>query len=51
MEKRIGNGNPDYEIIGWIDDCTYRLTYDSSESEWMKIKSGINESNGIVVSK
>ena len=29
----IGNGNPDYEIIEWIDDCTYRLTYDSSESE------------------
>jgi hypothetical protein len=27
----IGNGNPDYELIEWIDDCTYRLTYDDSK--------------------
>lgn len=47
----IGNGNPDYEIIEWIDDCTYRLTYDSSESELDEDKKWINESNGIVVSK
>jgi len=47
----IGNGNPDYEIIEWIDDCTYRLTYDSSESELHEDKKWINESNGIVVSK
>jgi len=47
----IGNGNPAYEIIEWIDDCTYRLTYDSSESELDEDKKWINESNGIVVSK
>lgn len=47
----IGNGNPDYEIIEWIDDCSYRLTYDSSESELDEDKKWINESNGIVVSK
>lgn len=29
----IGNGNPEYEILEWIDDCTYRLTYDASKSE------------------
>ena len=47
----IGNGNPDYEIIEWIDDCSDRLTYDSSESELDEDKKWINESNGIVVSK
>ena len=49
--KSIGNGNPEYEILEWIDDCTYRLTYDSSKSELDEDKKWINENNGIVVSK
>ncbi|WP_179345890.1 hypothetical protein [Winogradskyella ursingii] len=47
----IGNGNPEYEIIEWIDDCTYRLTYDSSKSELDEGKKWVNDNNGIVVSK
>ena len=47
----IGNGKPDYEILEWIDDCTYRLTYDSSKTELDEDKKWINENNGIVVSK
>ena len=47
----IGNGNPRYEIIEWIDDCTYRLTYDSTKSELDKEKQWINDNNGIIVSK
>ncbi|MCG2432102.1 hypothetical protein [Aequorivita xiaoshiensis] len=47
----IGNGNPEYEIIEWIDDCTYRLTYDSTKSELDEGKQWVNENNGIVVSK
>ncbi len=47
----IGNGSPEYEIIEWIDDCTYRLTYDSTRSELDEGKRWINENNGIVVSK
>ena len=47
----IGNGNAEYEIIEWIDDCTYRLTYDSTKSELDEGKKWVNENNGIVVSK
>ena len=47
----IGNGNPEYEKIEWIDDCTYRLTYDSTKSELDEGKKWVNDNNGIVVSK
>ncbi|NCQ12257.1 MAG: hypothetical protein GW809_09000 [Bacteroidetes bacterium] len=47
----IGNGIPEYEIIEWIDDCTYRLTYDSSKAELSEDKKWINDNNGIVVTK
>ncbi len=47
----IGNGKPEYEIIEWIDECTYRLTYDDSKSELDEEKKWVNENNGIVVSK
>ncbi|UOB16823.1 hypothetical protein [Abyssalbus ytuae] len=47
----IGNGSPEHEIIEWIDDCTYRLTFDSSISELDEEKKWINDNNGIVVSK
>ncbi|AXO79231.1 hypothetical protein DZC78_02160 [Olleya aquimaris] len=50
-KNRIGNGNPEYEIIEWIDDCTYRLTYDSSKSELDEGKKWVNDNKGIVVSK
>lgn len=47
----IGNGVPTYEIIEWINDCTYRLTYDASKFELDAEKKWINENNGIVVTK
>tara|TARA_R110001606_G_scaffold325362_1_gene472051 strand:- start:312 stop:791 length:480 start_codon:yes stop_codon:yes gene_type:complete len=47
----IENGNPTYEIIEWIDDCTYRLTFDSSKGEMDEMTKYVNENNGIVVSK
>ena len=47
----IGNGNPTYEILEWIDECTYRLTYDSSKGEIDEKTRWVNENNGIVVSK
>ncbi len=46
----IGNGIPKYEIIDWIDDCTYHLTYDASKSELNEDEKWINANNGIVVS-
>jgi len=47
----IGNGNPEYEIIEWIDDCTYRLTYDALKTELDQDQKWINDNKGIVVSK
>jgi len=47
----IGNGDPEHEIIEWIDDCTYRLKYDASKSELDEAKKWVNENNGIVVTK
>ncbi|MET7030804.1 hypothetical protein [Sediminicola luteus] len=47
----IENGNPEYEIIEWIDDCTYRLTFDSSKMVLDETKKWVNENNGIIVSK
>jgi len=47
----IGNGTPTYEILEWIDDCTYRLTYDSSKGKMDEMTKWVNENNGIVVSK
>lgn len=50
-ENGIGNGEPTYEIIEWIDECTYRLTFDSSKGKMDEMKRWVNENNGIVVSK
>ncbi|WP_348741975.1 hypothetical protein [Tenacibaculum sp. 190524A05c] len=47
----IGNGKPEYEIIEWLDDCTYRLTYDATKSKLNDEKKWVNENNGIVVTK
>ncbi len=47
----INNDIPEYEILEWIDDCTYRLTYDESKAELDEGKKWVNENNGIVVSK
>ncbi|MCF7559158.1 hypothetical protein L3X39_00790 [Sabulilitoribacter multivorans] len=47
----IGNEQPFHEIIEWIDDCTYRLTYDESKMELDEMKKWTNDNNGIVVSK
>jgi len=47
----IGNGQPAYEKIEWIDDCTYRLTYDESKMDLDEMEKFTNENNGIVVSK
>lgn len=49
--NEIGKGNPNYEILEWIDDCTYHLTYDETKMELNEQKKWINENNGIVVEK
>jgi hypothetical protein len=47
----IGNGEPMFEIIEWIDECTYRLTYDELKMELDENEKWTNENNGIVVTK
>ncbi|NEV95033.1 hypothetical protein G3567_12890 [Psychroflexus sp. YR1-1] len=47
----IGNGQPAYEKIEWIDECTYRLTYDESKMELDETEKWVNQNNGIVVTK
>ena len=47
----VGEGVPEYENIEWIDDCTYRLTYDAEKADSDFSKLLINKNNGIVVSK
>ncbi len=49
--NKIGNGQPVYEKIEWIDDCTYRLTYDESKMELDGTEKWINKNNGIVVTR
>ena len=47
----FNKGTPKYELIEWIDDCTYRLKYDEAKQHLDQTEKWINESNGIVVSK
>jgi hypothetical protein len=47
----IGNGEPLFEKIEWIDECTYRLTYDDSKKELDEHEKWANENNGIIVTK
>ncbi|PVW16317.1 hypothetical protein DDV96_03375 [Marixanthomonas spongiae] len=37
-----------YEIIEWIDDCTYRLKYDENRMKITKNQQFINDNNGIL---
>lgn len=37
-----------FEIIEWIDDCTYRLKYDESKMNLTKNQQFINDNNGIL---
>lgn len=37
------------EKVEWIDDCSYRLTYDESIEKLDKYQKAINDANGILV--
>ena len=39
---------PQYGIITWIDDCTYRLTYDESKAELTDTQKLINSLGGVL---
>lgn len=46
----INGGSPIYEIIEWINDCTYRLTFDAEKMKLDPKKKWVNENKGIIVS-
>ncbi len=45
----LNNGTPLYAKLEWIDNCTYRLTYDGNKTKLKKHEKWTNENNGIVV--
>ncbi len=49
-ENKIGDdfNKKAFEIIEWIDDCTYRLKYDESKMNLTKNQQFINDNNGIL---
>lgn len=47
----INIGEPLNEIIKWINKCTYRLTYDDSNTNLTEQQQMVNDYNGIVVEK
>ncbi len=49
-ENAIGQGRPRYGKIEWLDDCTYRLTYDASKNELDEQEKWVNNNNGVLVS-
>jgi hypothetical protein len=40
--------DPRYGIIEWIDDCTYKLTYDSTKSELTDMQKMVNKLGGFI---
>lgn len=50
-QNNIGEGQPIYCHITWIDQCSYRLTIDSTKTTMNDYWRDINKNNGIVVTK
>ena len=48
-DNGIDIGDPLYEKIEWLTDCSYRLTYDETKSELSEDQILTNKYNGIVV--
>lgn len=40
--------NPKYGILEWIDDCTYKLTYDESKSDLTDSQKLVNNLGGLI---
>ncbi|MFY0630770.1 MAG: hypothetical protein JXR05_10345 [Flavobacteriaceae bacterium] len=51
IESVEGEERVVYETIEWIDDCTYRLKFDSSKMELNDFQVWANKNNGLVVRK
>lgn len=47
----INQGDFRNEIIEWINDCNYRLTYDEENQQLDETEQWINDNNGVIISK
>ncbi|WGF93915.1 hypothetical protein [Aequorivita marisscotiae] len=49
-ENKLGEdfNKTSYEIIEWIDDCTYRLKYDETKMKLSDYQQFLNDNNGIL---
>lgn len=49
-ENKLGEdfSKTSYEIIEWIDDCTYRLKYDESKMKLSEYQQFLNDNNGVL---
>jgi hypothetical protein len=49
-DNRLGTdyNKTSYEVIEWIDDCTYRLKYDDTKMKLSKFQKLLNDNNGIL---
>src|SRR5690606_7265595 len=43
----LNQGSPVDEKIEWIDECSYRLTYDESKGQLDEEEQWINDNNGV----
>ncbi len=51
IEHHQNSKNSVFEIIEWVDECSYRLTFDSSKMDLTEHQKMANQYNGIVISK
>lgn len=40
---------PQYGILKWIDDCSYRIWFDSSKGPLTQVQEMINRNNGVLI--
>jgi len=49
-ENKLGSDftKTSYEIIEWIDNCTYRLKYDKTKMQLSEYQQFLNDNNGVL---
>jgi len=50
-KNAIDFGEPTYENIEWLDDCSYRLTYDAEKNKNPEEENWINDNDGLIIEK
>ena len=48
-KNNLQDKNPEFQLIDWIDDNNYRITYDSSKAKLTESQKRINKNNGFLI--